>query len=146
MSKEFNKLIYESIPSQEKANKLIGRLFDVTTPEAVFSKPVVQGEYSLITASEVTVVMGAGYGGGAGVAPQANATEGEDKPDTEGLEGIGSGGGGGGTAAARPVAAISIGPNGVHVEPIVDPTKIALAFFTAFGAMFLSLSKMRRGK
>jgi hypothetical protein len=42
------------------------------------------------------------------------------------------------------VAAISIGPDGVKVEPIVDVTKIAIAMFTAFGAMWVALSKMRR--
>ncbi|NJN54907.1 MAG: hypothetical protein HC804_09210, partial [Anaerolineae bacterium] len=36
------------------------------------------------------------------------------------------------------------GPEGVRVEPIVDATKIAIAFFTAFGAMWMALSKMRR--
>ncbi len=58
--------------------------------------------------------------------------------------GSGGGGGGGGSTLARPVAAISIGPDGVHVEPIVDPTKIAIAMFTAVGAIFMSLGKMRR--
>ena len=64
MSEEFNKLIIESIPNQKSANKLIGRLFDVAQPEGVFSVPVSSGEYTVITASEVTVAMGAGYGGG----------------------------------------------------------------------------------
>ena len=38
-------------------------------------------------------------------------------------EGYGVGGGGGGYTFARPVAAITIGPDGVTVEPIVDATK-----------------------
>jgi hypothetical protein len=39
---------------------------------------------------------------------------------------------------------ISVGPEGVQVEPVVDPTKIALAFFTTLGSMFFMLSKMRK--
>ena len=58
--------------------------------------------------------------------------------------GFGRGGGGGGGTTARPVAAIIMGPDGVRVEPIVDPTKIAIAFFTAFGAMMIALRKMRQ--
>jgi hypothetical protein len=44
----------------------------------------------------------------------------------------------------RPVAVISVGPSGVRVEPVVDPTKIALAFFTMLGALFMSWRAMRR--
>ena len=42
----------------------------------------------------------------------------------------------------RPVAAITIGPDGVSVEPIVDATKIAIALFTTIGAMALMFSRM----
>ncbi len=45
---------------------------------------------------------------------------------------------------SRPVAVISIGPNGVHVEPVVDPTKIALAFFTMLGGILIAWSGMRK--
>jgi hypothetical protein len=37
---------------------------------------------------------------------------------------------------------ISIGPNGVKVEPIVDATKIALAGITAWGALAILLARM----
>jgi hypothetical protein len=43
---------------------------------------------------------------------------------------------------ARPVAVITIGPEGVQVEPVVDRTKIALAFFTLIGGIALALNKM----
>jgi uncharacterized spore protein YtfJ len=56
------------------------------------------------------------------------------------------GGGGGGTALARPVAAVIITPQGIRVEPIVDVTKISIAFFTAFGAIVSMLYKMTRQK
>ena len=133
--------VFESLNNTSETNALIGRLFDATQSEAVFSDPVRQGEYTVMTAREVTVGMGAGYGGGGGTDGKmsAEAQEGE-QPQM----GYGGGGGGGGASLARPVAAITIGPDGVHVEPIVDPTKISIAFFTAFASILLMIGKMRR--
>jgi uncharacterized spore protein YtfJ len=79
--------------------------------------------------------MGAGYGGGGGV--------GQDNDEGE-TAASGFGGGGGGTAMARPVAAIIIEPEGVRVEPIQDPTKLAVAFFTTFISMLMTLTKLRK--
>lgn len=137
MSENLTKIAIESVPNQQAANELMARLFDITKPGAVFSQPVTQGAYTVITASELTAGIGVGYGGGGG--------SGQETPESEqsGV-GFGGGGGGGGGTLARPVAAIIIGPEGVRVEPIVDATKIAIAFFTAFGAMWMALSKMRR--
>ncbi len=132
-------LIRENVPSQEKANQLMGRLFEATRPDAVFAEPVTQGAYTVITASELSIGMGYGFGGGASL----KSTSEEESDDESGTD-FGSGGGGGGGAMARPVAAVEIGPNGVRVEPIVDPTKISIAFFTALGSMFMMLLKMRR--
>lgn len=134
------KLMMEYVPNQSRMNELLSKVFDVAKPGVVFSPPVSQNEYTVITASEVTVGVGAGFGGGAGSGP-ASSSDGET---TGQGEGFGGGGGGGGGSAGRPVAAIIMGPNGVRVEPIVDPTKIALAFFTAFGAMIMTLAKMRK--
>ncbi len=136
MKDEMNKMIFENTPNQVRANELIGKLFEVANGTAVFSEPVKEGEYTVITASEVTAAMGAGYGGGGGF----------DSKDEGGDGGYGGGGGGGGTAVGRPVAAIVIGPDGVQVKEIVDPTKIAVAFFTTIFGIFMALGKMRRGK
>jgi len=137
MSENVTKIAIEAVPNQEAANELMTRLFDITKPEAVFSQPVTQSGYTVITATELTAGIGVGYGGGGGGS--------EPSPeDPEGGVGFGGGGGGGGGTLARPVAAIIIGPEGVRVDPIVDATKIAIAFFTAFGAMWMALSKMRR--
>ena len=137
MDNGFN-VISESIPDQEAALALMDRLYDVAAPESVFSTPVEHGEYTVITASEVSVGLGYGYGGGGASQPS------EDDEEGEAALGYGAGGGGGGAGMGRPVAVIEIGPNGVRVEPIVDPTKIMLAFFTAFGAMFMMLKGMRQ--
>jgi uncharacterized spore protein YtfJ len=139
MSNDLNKLFIERIPNQEKANELMAKLFTVTQPNVVFSEPVTAHEQTVITASEVTAAFGFGFGGGGGIAPNPQAAE-----EATNVGG-GGGGGGGGTAQARPVAAVIMTPTGVRVEPIVDVTKISIAFFTAFGAIISLLYKMKRG-
>lgn len=134
---DFNTLVIERIPNANKAAELINRLFEVADPKAIYSAPTPSGDYTIINASELSVGMGAGFGGGGGIGEPAGDSENE-------VGGVGGGGGGGGSAMARPVASIIIGPNGVRVEPIVDVTKIAIAMFTALGAIGLALGKMRR--
>jgi uncharacterized spore protein YtfJ len=136
----------EKIMDQQDAKELVERLFVVAEPDAVFGKPVTQGEYTAITARELTIGLGFGFGGGGGRGP--NGPAGEEVGETETLPGAGAGfgggGGGGGSSAGRPVAVIEIGPAGVRVEPIVDPTKIAIAMFTTLGSMGIMLMKMAR--
>lgn len=114
---------YDAGELPQDALATVSRLFDVTEPGAVFSAPVKVGDHTVITAAEISVGVGVGVGQG---------------PDSQ------AGGGGGGFSAGRPVAAISIGPQGVHVEPIVDVTKLGIAFFTALGAIFMARRAMRR--
>ncbi|WP_420629895.1 spore germination protein GerW family protein [Candidatus Leptofilum sp.] len=140
MSDSFNKLMIKSVADQESANELIGKLFDVTRPDAVYAEPVTVGEYTVINASEYMAGMGVGYGGGGGTAPSTDEASEESSDST----GFGGGGGGGGTTMARPVATIIVGPNGVRVEPVVDATKIAITMFTALGAMAMALRKMKK--
>ena len=134
-------VIKESIPDQRPGAELMMRMCEVAQATSVFTEPVIAGDYAVLAASEVTVSLGYGFGGGGGSRP---ADEDGEPAQNETKEGFGAGGGGGGVASARPVAAIEIGPRGVRVEPIVDPTKIALAFFTAFGAMFMMFNRMRQ--
>jgi uncharacterized spore protein YtfJ len=122
--------------------ELLSKLTAVTQPNAVFSPPIQQGDYTVITASEVAMGYGYGFGGGGGMGP-APAKEGEE-PQEAGGGGIG--GGGGGSAMARPVAAVIIGPKGVTIEPIVDPTKISLAFFTAFAGIVIGVARILKQK
>ncbi len=117
------------VQSEEAAFGTITKLFDVYQPGVVFSEPVTVGDNTVITAAEVHVGMGLGFGGGS---------------SSQGSESGGGGGGGGGGSAGRPIAAIIITPRGVQVEPIVDVTKIALAFFTTLGAIFMAWRAMRR--
>jgi uncharacterized spore protein YtfJ len=135
-------MISESIPNQDKANEILERLIAVSSPSSVYSEPVVSGEYQVITASEVRIGMGFGFGGGGGLEAETESSE-EDQ-SKEPSVGYGGGGGGGGAALGRPVAAIEIGPEGVRVKPIIDPTKIAIAFFTTLVSMFAMMGQMRR--
>jgi uncharacterized spore protein YtfJ len=131
------------IRGPEDAALLIGRLSDAAQPSAVFGEPVTSGERTVITACEVTIGLGFGYGmGSAGGAEPAEAGEGEAKGQP--VPAVSGGGGGGGNATARPVAVIHIGPEGVEVEPVVDVTKLGLAFFTMLGSIFLMARKMRK--
>jgi len=147
MSDEFNKLAVTAVKSQEQAAEVVEKLFNVAQPNAIFGKPVVAEGYTVITASEVVVGMGFGYGGGIGTGTRLDdEEEGNENESQDGGDdaGGGGGGGGGGTSSGRPVAVISIGPEGVRVEPVIDPTKIALAFFTTLGSMLFMLGKMRK--
>jgi len=147
MSEELDKVAVAAEKSQELAAQVVQKLFDVAQPGSVYAEPVVAGDHTLITASEVSVGIGfgLGFGGGEGRGVPAQGTS-EEEAEIEGEgTGMGGGGGGGGASLARPVAVISVGPEGVQVEPVVDPTKIAIAMFTTLGTMFFMLSKMRRG-
>ncbi|RMG99291.1 MAG: hypothetical protein D6706_05765 [Chloroflexi bacterium] len=130
-----NKTIFlESIPNQQRANELMSHLFEITRPEAVFAPPVTVGEQTVITAAEITAAFGFGYGGGGGISDQ----------NTSGDMGMGNGGGGGGTAQARPVAVITISNDQVSVEPVIDPTKVAITFFTTLATIVIAIGRIWR--
>ncbi len=57
---------------------------------------------------------------------------------------VNGGGGGGGSTMARPVAVISVNPHGVKVTPVVDVTKIWLAFFSTIAAIFIAINKIMK--
>lgn len=145
MSEKFDKIVATVVKNQEQAVELVEKLFAVAQPGAVFGEPVTIGEHTVITASEVKVGMGFGFGSGSAPGTQPTEAEAgsENGPwDEEG--GAGFGVGGGGVSGGRPVAVISIGPEGTRVESVMDVTKISLAIFTTLGSMFFMLRKMRR--
>jgi uncharacterized spore protein YtfJ len=147
MGKKFDDIIVTAVKSEEQAKELMGKLVAVAQPSAVFSEPIVSGDYTIITASEVSVGLGFGYGIGGGTAPETTegAAASPDESASQGAaSGVGGGGGGGGFSAGRPVTVISIGPRGVRVEPVRDVTKILLALLTAAGSMLMMLGKMRK--
>ncbi len=151
MSDWLDKMGISILKNQENSQQILDKFVETARPTSVFAPPLTAGEYTVITASEVYAGMGVGFGGGGGSGPAASAESNSDQPPAEPAagngdlppgSGVGYGGGGGGVTMGRPVAAITIGPDGVNVEPIVDATKIAIAFFTTFGAMALMFSRM----
>jgi uncharacterized spore protein YtfJ len=124
----------------EQSREMLEKLLAAAQPGAVYSQPVAHGEYTVITASEVAA--GGGFGFGMGFGAPSAARPGEVAQEQQGNGGGGSGGGGG--SSGRPVAVIVIGPAGVEVKPVLDVTKIGLAALTTWGAMLVTLRKMRK--
>jgi uncharacterized spore protein YtfJ len=148
MSEELNRVVEASLAKWDQGAGLIRRLLEVAQPSSVFGEPVNEGGRTIITASEVSAGMGFGFGIGGG---QGSASD-EEEPEPEAEEGaaaeggIGAGGGGGsgGGAMARPVAVVSIGPEGVSVQPVVDVTKLGVALLTTLGAMWVMWGRIQQ--
>ncbi|MBO0685516.1 MAG: hypothetical protein J2P45_20360 [Candidatus Dormibacteraeota bacterium] len=119
----------------EPMKQMADRMYAAAQPGAVYSEAVHAGSYTVITASEVTA--GGGFGFGQGQGPVIAGKESEGAPH-------GGGGGGGGGSMGRPVAVISIGPDGVAVKPVVDITKVGLAVLTAWGTVAVGAIRLRR--
>jgi uncharacterized spore protein YtfJ len=120
----------------ESIESNLDHMLEVASVEAVYGAPIKQRDTLIIPVAEVSAYMGFGMGIGSGSGSEAeeeNAGYGE-----------GGGGGGGGFSLSRPVAVIVCSPEGVRVEPVVDPTKIAIAALTAGAFMFSMLVRMGR--
>jgi uncharacterized spore protein YtfJ len=132
--------------TSEQLPPVLEKIFAAAQPDAVYSKPIVSNNYTVITASEVA--SGGGFGSGAGFGPatpsSAEKQPDEDRAQAEPVDTGGSGMGGGGGSSGRPVAIIIIGPEGVSVKPIFDITKIVLAGIPAWMAMLTMFRKVMR--
>lgn len=152
MSEEINKFFFSKLEDEKQAYDLLDSLTTAAHSSAVYGEPIAVGERMIITASEVSTSLGFAFARGGG---GADATPGDDLEYHEGTDplppspgpgfGFGGGGGGGGFSAARPVAVISVGPDGVRVDPIVDPTKIVMTFLTVLGSALMMRRRMMRG-
>jgi uncharacterized spore protein YtfJ len=146
MSEQDNGLFFLPLKGHKEAMAVLNKLADAAQPSAVFGEPVTAEGQTVITACEVSVGLGFGYGMGGGSEP---APADDEEPEAEAQQsppsGFGGGGGGGGGASARPVAVIHVNADGVRVEPVVDVTKLGLAFFTMLGSIFMVASRMRKG-
>jgi hypothetical protein len=124
------------------------KIFAGTQPGAVFSPPVTAGNYTVITASEIASggAFGSGMGMGQSQGRPSSETAGAGEPAAGRPVQSGGGGGmgGGGGAMSRPVAIITIGPDGVMVRPVYDATKVALASIAAVGTVVAILRGRRR--
>jgi uncharacterized spore protein YtfJ len=96
-------------PIAERVADGLARIVDVSA-RRVYDDPVQVGDRIIIPAA--TVESAGGFGNGF---------------DTDGN----GGGSGGGYGNGRPVAVIEAGPDGVHVRPVLDLTKIGLTALAA---------------
>lgn len=126
--------------AHERAAEVLADLLSVASADKVYSEPVVAGDRTIITAAEVNTGMGFGYGLRTGA---RGASWGRSRRERRN-GGPRGGGGGGGQAAGRPVAIVTVDPDGVHVQPVMDRTKIVLTALTAVGAFGLTLLRLRR--
>src|SRR5438045_1652345 len=120
-----NNLLSLAEKNREHLSTLSERIFAAARPDAVYSAPVVSGNYTIVTASEVTAGGGFGFGGGLGGRSTPSSTKEqpeEVRSQSEQLDSGGGGLGGGGGSSGRPVAVIVIGPDGVTVKPVFDAT------------------------
>jgi uncharacterized spore protein YtfJ len=93
----------------------------------------------VITANAVSVGLGFGMFGFV-----LDRNEAQQEEHQTARKEVNGGGGGGGSTRARPVAVVTINPQGVSVMPIVDVTKICLVFFTTFAATFIAIKKITK--
>jgi len=148
MSESIDKFLQAMQENQSSSSALMDKVLVAALPGAVYSEPVTAADQTVITASEVLAGGAVGFGGGAGMSnlPKANAPD-EEMTDEAEIDQPGSGAGGGsgsvGGSKGRPVAAIIINDEGVRIEPIVDVTKLGLAFFTTMAAILITLFKIR---
>lgn len=118
----------------DMVQETIETFLDTADVNKVYGEAIEHEGVLVIPAAEVVAGMGFGAGYGSG------------GPLEEDGGGSGGGGGGGGKVFARPVAVIIANKDGVHVQPVMDPTKIALTALTAFGFIFSTIARIRRGK
>lgn len=119
--------------SIEFAENTLKRLFDAAGVDQVYGKPIKHGDLIIIPAAEV--LGGAGFGAGSAQGPVESA-------QGENIVGAGGGAGGGGRVLSRPVAVVVASPEGVRVEPVIDPTKILLGALTASGFILAMMGRM----
>jgi uncharacterized spore protein YtfJ len=124
--------------AHERAATVLAELVSVASADKVYSEPVVAGDKTVITAAEIHTGMGFGYGLATGGTVPSGIWHREHSDG-----GPRGGGGGGGQAVARPVAVVTIDPEGVTVQPVLDRTKIVVTALTALGAIGLMLIRLR---
>ncbi|MCP4246909.1 MAG: hypothetical protein GY778_07655 [bacterium] len=108
-------------PAANRTVEGLNAVFGPASPAAIFSAPERLDDQLVITAASWERAGGFGFGGGAGT-------------DATGNPEGGGGGGGGGTSVGRPVAVITVGADGIRVEPVIDLTKLAVtALLSALG-------------
>lgn len=105
----------------EQVASPVERMIEQFTVSRAFGEAIREGDTVVVPVAEVTSVFGYGHGSGEGPMPSA------DGGDADGKMASGGGGGGGGRGSAKPRGYITITPDGVRYEPLMDPLKISIA-------------------
>ena len=105
------------VPTNPDVAPQLTAIFGKAEPGTIFSEPEKLGESLVFTASAWERAGGFGFGSGYG--------------SGDGDSGAGSGGGGGGASQGRPVAVITVSPDGIRVKPVLDFTKIGVTVVMA---------------
>lgn len=144
MTDEAHQALESTDQAQARASKVLSKLISQASADRVYNEPVVAGDTTIITAAEIRTGMGFGYGLASGVTATAGhlpfSSAKRHSKDGGGPRG---GGGGGGQAVGRPVAVVTIDPDGVAIQPVLDRTRIVLTALTALGAISLMLINRR---
>jgi uncharacterized spore protein YtfJ len=120
--------VERSAQAIDAVQSTLERFLDTADVKHVYGEPIRHGDTVVIPTAEVLTGLGFGTGSGFGTGQEG--------------EGGGGGGGGGGRTFSRPVAVVVVSPEGVRVQEVVDPTKIALAAITAGGFMVGMLMRL----
>jgi len=140
----FSRVENHTEANEKRSLDTLKKLFDTADGKAVFSTPVRIGDMDVITASDVQVGLGFGFGLGSGPHPRPEEADGDSSATDDSEPGMGGGGGGGGGASGRPVAVITVQDGEVRIRPVLDATRILLAFLTTLGSMAYMYFKMRK--
>lgn len=105
----------------EQVASPVERIVEQFSVSRAFGEVIREGDTAVVPVAEVSSAFGYGHGSGEG--PVASG-EGDD---ADGRMASGGGGGGGGRGSTKPRGYITISPDGVRYEPLMDPLKISLA-------------------
>ena len=99
----------------------VERIVEQFTVSRAFGEVIREGDTAVVPVAEVSSAFGYGHGSGEG--PVADGEGG----DADGRMASGGGGGGGGRGSSKPRGYITISPDGVRYEPMMDPLTISMA-------------------
>ncbi|MBN1261387.1 MAG: hypothetical protein JXB35_11985 [Anaerolineae bacterium] len=140
MSQENQSIYFVPLKTTSEGLSLLEKLLSGAHAGSIFIQSVSRDDVTVVTAAELSAVVGFGLGAGIGSPQEVPPEASQDFV----VDGFGGGGGGGGGTRVRPIAAIIVEPQGVRVEPIVDFNTIMVAFFTTLGAIFAMGNRIRR--
>ncbi|MEI6510150.1 MAG: hypothetical protein WCO14_04300 [bacterium] len=115
----------------------IERMLEKMSVDTVFGTPVKEGDLTLIPVAEYAVGFAFGNcscpSGGECCRSASSGGEDDEAPGERKEMSSGGGSGGGGLGRAVPRGFIKISAEGASYEPIINPTRIAIALFAMIG-------------